>query len=257
MAGNLSSCRSLPHTHTRTHASRRERSGTQPASQAALIHRHLATDCRLWIISRKTWNRRGGDGAGVIAVVLHGWPVDANAGLDSAFHIYASICTTSTLLIHTLAPKRSRGRSDASDRIGKMRHASWRSCIFCFVGTWETGQSNRKFSGLATWLIRAKEVNTHARLQLRNIVSFSLAHRVQVHAPRCWCGNYNFIPSPALRPQRAEKRKPSFIIKHKTVFIWAPWGMCTSLEAHSHFCRCVFMLYIPGGEWRLIRSNKR
>lgn len=111
--------------------------------------------------------------------------------------------------------------------------------------------------GLATWLIRAKEVNTHARLQLRNIVSFSLAHRVQVHAPRCWCGNYNFIPSPALRPQRAEKRKPSFIIKHKTVFIWAPRGMCTSLEAHSHFCRCVFMLYIPGGVWRLIRSNKR
>lgn len=105
-----------------------------------------------------------------------------------------------------------------------------------------TGSSLRH----TTWLIRAKKVNTHARFQLRDTVSFSLVQRVQVHRRLCWCGNLNFILSPPLRPQMAEKRKPSFIIKHKTVFIWAPRGMCTSLEPHSHFCRCVFMLYTPG-----------
>lgn len=34
-------------------------------------------------------------------VALHGWPGDANAGLDSASRISASICTDSTLLTHT------------------------------------------------------------------------------------------------------------------------------------------------------------
>lgn len=51
MASNLSSCHSLP--HTRTCACWRACTGTQPANRADLFHRHLATDCSLWIISRK------------------------------------------------------------------------------------------------------------------------------------------------------------------------------------------------------------
>lgn len=125
---------------------------------------------------------------------------------------------------------------------------TWRSCIFCHVAE-TTGRS----LGLTTWLLRMEEVNTHARLQRRNIVSFSLAHRVHVHRLQCWCGNYNFIAPPALRPQMVEKRKTSFRITHKTVFIWAPRGMCTRLQAHSHFCSCVFMLYIPRG---CVETNK-
>lgn len=61
--------------------------------------------------------------------------------------------------------------------------------------------------GLTTWLIRATEANTRAPLQLRNIVSFSLVHRVQVHRLQCWCGNYNFILLPTLRPQMVGKKE--------------------------------------------------
>lgn len=70
-------------------------------------------------------------------VVLNGWPVDANAGLCSAFHIYVSICTNSTLRMHTLAPKRSRGCSDASERVGNMTKLHILPC----------GRNNRTFSG--------------------------------------------------------------------------------------------------------------